>query len=76
MLFLDHLYLKKNTKKRKKKSANHIDDVTCDVMPGSMRMHHNNIHCYFAQQFVHASCLVRACAFKTLATLHKPCSEP
>ena len=41
-------------------------------MPGSMRTHHSNIHCSFA----HTSCLVRACAFKTPAKLHKPCSEP
>ena len=25
-----------------------IDDVTCDVKPGSMRTHHSNIHCCFA----------------------------
>ena len=31
-----------------------IDDVTCDVMPGSMCMHHSNIHCSFARQFAHA----------------------
>ena len=32
-----------------------IDDVTCDVMPGSMRTHHSNIDCCFARQFAHAS---------------------
>ena len=31
-----------------------IDDVTCDIEPGSMRTHHRNIHCSFARQFVHA----------------------
>ena len=35
-----------------------IDDVSCDVMPNSMRKHHSNIHCSFARQFAHASCLV------------------
>ena len=48
-----------------------IDDVTYDVMPGSMRTRHRNIHCSFAWQLAHISCLVRACAFKTPATLHK-----
>ena len=28
-----------------------IDDVTCDVMPGSMRTPHSNISCSFARQF-------------------------
>ena len=32
-----------------------IDDVTYDVMPGSMRTHHSNINCCFARQFAHAS---------------------
>ena len=32
-----------------------IDDVTCDVMPGRMRMHRSNINCCFARQFAHAS---------------------
>ena len=31
-----------------------IDDVTFEVIPGSMRMHHSNIHCCFARQFAHA----------------------
>ena len=31
-----------------------IDDVTCDVMPGSMRTNHSNIHCSFAWQFAYA----------------------
>ena len=33
----------------------YIDDVRCDVVPGSMRTHRNNINCSFARQFVHAS---------------------
>ena len=32
-----------------------IDDVTCDVMPGSLRTYHSNINCCFARQFAHAS---------------------
>ena len=45
-----------------------IDDVTCDVVPGSIHTHHSTINCSFARQFSRTSCLVRACAFKTPAT--------
>ena len=36
-------------------TQNDVDDVTCDVVPGSMRTHRSNIHCYFARQYAHAS---------------------
>ena len=36
-------------------AASSIDDVTCDVVPGSLHTHHSNIHYYFAQKFAHAS---------------------
>ena len=32
------------------------------------------VHCSFARQFAHAPCSVKACAFKTPATLNRPCS--
>ena len=43
-----------------------IDDVTCDVVPISMRSHHSNM----------IGSLRTHHALKTPATLHMPCSEP
>ena len=50
--------------------------LTYYMFPAVMRMHHSITHCSFACQYAHASCLVRACDFKTPATLLRPFSEP
>ena len=47
----------------------------CHLVHHRLCAHINIIHCSFACQYAYASCLGRACAFKTPATLHRPCSE-
>ena len=53
------------------------DDVTRDVIPGSIRMHHSNIHCSLPGSLRIHHALVGACAVKKKLPHYKgPYSDP